>query len=229
MRRLFHTFLLLLVLLPVSAQDVRWQPVSSWPFVYQQFQNAIIYTGPDNKMLRAQANIHVSNRMLWYDSYGKKLQAKEGIVNKVVFPDSIAYYNVKGRLCSVLAEDTVNGKLCRLYVAEMVDKPRYDELVRINRQSTMMIADIAPAFQDLASGVADNEGIRNVEQEPLPMLNKFYMLYNDELFEVNEGNILKHLGSREERNAYRAFTRKAEIMYGSKKSMLTVWSTFFVK
>lgn len=61
------------------------------------------------------------------------------------------------------------------------------------------------------------------------MVNKFYMLYNDETFEVTEGNILKHLGSKEERNAYRAFTRKAEVLYGSKTSMMTVWNTFFVK
>lgn len=229
MNRHFFLFVLLAVFVQTFAQDSRWQPISSWPFVYQQFQNAVVYSGPNNQVLKVKGNIHVASRALWYESYGKKLQAKEGTVNRVVFPDSISYYNVNGKLYSVLAEDTINGKLCRLYVAEIVDKPRYDELVRINRQSAMMITDIAPALQDFASGVADNEGMRDVEKEPLPMLNKFYMLYDGDLFEVNEGNILKHLGSREERNAYRAFTRKAEIMYGSKKSMLTVWNTFFVK
>lgn len=229
MNKLCYTFLLLTTVMQVLAQESNWQPVSSWPFVYQQFQDAVIYSGTNNKVLKVKANIHVANCMLWYESYGKKLQAKEGTVNKVIFPDSISYYNVNGKLCSVLAEDTINGKLCRLYVAEIVDKPRYNELVRMNRQSAMMITDIAPALQDFASEIADNEGMRDVEKEPLPMLNKFYMLYNDELFEMNEGNILKHLSSREERNTYRAFTRKAEIMYGSKKSMLTVWNTFFVK
>ena len=102
-------------------------------------------------------------------------------------------------------------------------------MVRTNRQGTMNMLDLAPALANLASGVADNEGVRNVEQEPLPITNKFYMLYNDETFEATESNILKHLTTRQERNTYRGFTRSAEIMYGSKQSMLTVWKTFFVK
>ncbi len=176
------------------------------------------------------ANIHVGASTLWYESFGKRLQAKQDVVSKVVFADSMqTYYNVQGRLCRVLSEDIIDGKVCRLYVAEVLDRPRFEESVRINRQSDMLMTGVIAGMENIASGVADNEGMRNVDKEPLPMVNKFYMLYNDETFEVTEGNILKHLGSKEERNAYRAFTRKAEVLYGSKRSMMTVWNTFFVK
>lgn len=229
MKRLVYTLLMVALTVVTNAQNADWQPVSTWPFTFEQFQKAVIYTSPANMIVKANANVHVAGSTLWYESNGKKLEAKQGTVNKVVFPDSTVYYNVFNKLCRVLSEDTINGKVCRLYMAEIVDKPLYEEMVRTNRQSTMMMLDFAPGLADLASSVADNEGVRNVEQEPLPMCNKFYMLYNDEIFEVTESNILKHLATKQERNTYRGFTRSAEILYGSKQSILNVWKTFFVK
>lgn len=213
----------------IHAQSSDWRPISTWPFTYEHFQNAVIYSGPTNMKIKACANIHIGNSTLWYESNGKRLEAKQGTVNKVTFSDSITYYTVFNKLCRIVSEDTINGKLCRLYSSEQLDKQQYEEMVRTNRQGTMNMLDLAPALANLASGVADNEGVRNVEQEPLPITNKFYMLYNDETFEATESNILKHLTTRQERNTYRGFTRSAEIMYGSKQSMLTVWKTFFVK
>lgn len=229
MRKTLSTLLLLLVSLMTMAEEPQWQPTASWPFAYEKFQSALIYT--DKQSLKAMANIHVGTSTLWYESFGKRLQAKSDVVEKVVFADSTqtTYYNVLGRMCHVLSEDVINGKVSRLYVAEVLDRPRFEESVRVNRQSDMLMTGVIAGMENIASGVADNEGMRNVDKEPLPMVNKFYMLYNDETFEVTEGNILKHLGSKEERNAYRAFTRKAEVLYGSKTSMMTVWNTFFVK
>lgn len=221
--------LLVLSVTSVLAQQSDWHPVSVWPFVYEQFQNAVIYTGPANKIVKAKSNIHVANGTLWYESNGKKLEAKSENVNKVVFPDSVAYYTVSNMLCSVLSEDSINGKLCRLYVAELLDKSQFQEMTRINNQSMMTILDLSPALTDIANDVANNEGMRNMDREPLPMRNKFFMLYDGETFEATESNILKRLATKQERNAYRGFTRSAEILYGSKSSMLTVWKTFFVK
>lgn len=228
MKRITYALLMLFMSVAAMAQE-GWQPVSTWPFVYEQFQKATIYIGDGKQKIQASANIHVGKSTLWYESKGKRLQANPNTINKVVFADGTQYYSVEGKICQVLSEDTINGKVGRLYWAHQVDKQRFDEQVRINRQSSMMVTDISPVLQSVASGVADNEGVRNIDEEPLPMQNKFYMLYDGELFEVNEGNILKHLGSREERNAYRAFTRKAEVIYGNVRSVQTVWNTFFVK
>ncbi|MDO4172659.1 MAG: hypothetical protein Q4E63_03235 [Prevotellaceae bacterium] len=227
MKNIVCTLLMTMASLYVQAQQSEWYPIATWPFVYELFQDATIYSGINK--IKAKANIHVGKMSLWYESHGKRLEAKQGTVNKVTFSNGMTYYNINNKLCSVISEDTINGKLCRLYMAEQLDKPQYDEMVRINRQSTMNMLDFSPALTTIATGVADNEGIRDVEQEPLPLQNKFYMLYNDETFEVNESNILKQMHSREERNAYRAFVRSAEIIYSSKKSILTVWKTFFVK
>lgn len=229
MKRLVYTLLLTLMATLANAQTSEWQPMSTWPFIYEKFQKATAYCGPDNTIVRVKANIHIAACTLWYESKGKLLEAKQGTVNKVVFADNSVYYPVSNRLCKVMSEDTINGKVCRLYVAELLNKPLYDELVRTNRQNTMMMLDFVPGMADLASSVSGNESIRDPEQEPLPMTNRFYMLYNDETFDVTEGNVLKHLPTKQERNTYRGYTRSAEVMYDSKKSMLNVWKTFFVK
>lgn len=230
MKKIVYTLFFLFAAVVAEAQDNEWQPISKWPFVYEKFQKlTTIYIGDGKQKLKTSANIHVGNSSLWYESRGKLLQAKADAINKIEFADGSRYYNVEGKICKLISEDSINGKIGRLYWAYQVDKQRFEEIVKANRQSSMMITDISPVLQSVASEVADNEGTHDVEGEPLPMQNKFYMLYNDEVFEVNEGNILKHLGSREERNAYRAFMRKAEVLYGSMRSVKTVWNTFFVK
>lgn len=227
-QKVFSILFLLFITTVVRAQQAEWHPVSVWPFVYEQFQDAVIYTGPMNMIVKAKANIHVANSTLWYESKGKKLEAKAGTVNKVTFSDSVTYYNVSGKLCSVLSEDTINGQVCRLYVAAQLDRVRYEESARISRQNQTML-DCLPAFTDIVNDVANAEGIKDMDLEPLPMRDKFYMLYQGETFEANESNILRHFNTRQERNTYRSFVRSAEILYSSRQSMLTVWKTFFVK
>lgn len=230
MKKLAYTLFLLVMVMTSYAQEVGWQPTGSWPFINEKFQKALIYTGNSKQSLQVMANIHVGNSTLWYESNGKRLQAKAGVVKKVVFSgDNKTYYNIQGRLCRLIGEDVSKGSVSRLYMAEIVDKPRYEESVRINRQSNMLLTGVIAGLESVATGVADNEGMRNVDEEPLPMVNKFYMLYKGDTFDVTEGNILKHLSSKEERNAYRAFTRKAEVLYGNEESVMTVWNTFFTK
>ena len=48
-------------------------------------------------------------------------------------------------------------------------------------------------------------------------------------FRFLEGNVLKHIDSKEERAAYRAYTRKAEIIYSNLSSAKNVYTTFFLK
>lgn len=220
----------MLALMPLMAMaaDNEWHPIASWPFTYQDFNTAIIITSTNQK-LKAKANLHVGSHYLWYEnSAKKKLEAKVGTIQKVVFPGNETYYAIDKKLCKVLREDTINGKVCRLYVSHEVDKAAFDERTKINRQAMQNLDVGIAGIADMYSEIADREGAAMIEEEPLPMRDLFYMLYGGETFLVNETNILKHL-SKEERNAYRSFTRSAEIIYGNESSIINVWLTFFVK
>lgn len=225
MRKLF-TFITLLALVLIPTQvhaDENWRPTPSWPFVFREFQNAVIYTINGQKT-RVAANIHVDRNVLWYESKGKRLAANPDVISKVAFGD-IIFYNINKKLCRVIREDTIQGRVSRLYILEEIDRDKYNEIKAFHSQ-TMSILD-NPFIRDVAATVAETEGVTDIDIQPLPMYNKFFMLYNNETFEATEHNILQHL-SKEERPAYRAYTRSAEVITSNRSSMENVWITFFV-
>ena len=65
--------------------------------------------------------------------------------------------------------------------------------------------------------------------EPLVTKHSYYILKDGETFEARESEILKHLDDKETKKTYRGYTRSAEVLYGSRKSMLNVYKTFFLK
>lgn len=195
--------------------------------MYQDFTDAKIFLNT-MQVVKAKANIHVGNKYVWYESKGKRLEVKKGIVTRVVFDNGDTYYPISDRLCQIICEDTVNGKPSRLYMSHELDRDAFNERARINNQSTMSMMDAPGFLSSVTTGLADREGGNRIDQEPLPMRDKFFILYKDDVFEATEGNILKHL-SKQERPVYLSYTRKAEVLSYSRKSMENVWNTFFTK
>lgn len=209
------------------AQKDDWQPTAQWPLVYANFMPADVYTTA-NKKVFARSNIHVGMHCLWFiNGSGEKLAAKEGTISKVVFRNGDQYYNINEKMCKVLREDTIKGKVCRLYISTELDKDRFNEMARINGQGMMDLGGLTIGLTNLSNEVANQAGASNVDAEPLPVREKFYMLYDGETFEATQRNILNHL-TKEERAAYRAFERSAEIVSGHRRSIENVWITFFV-
>ncbi|MBQ0075493.1 MAG: hypothetical protein KBT34_15035 [Prevotella sp.] len=249
MKKIFYIFCLLAAMVTMSqtanakpddtenkTEEAQWAPSAVWPFVYREFLDATIITKA-SKIVKAKANIHVGNMYVWYESKGQKLEVKRDLVKKVIFPNGDIYYPVLARvvekrvpvmrdkLCRVVREDTINGKIGRLLVSEELDRNRYEELVKANRQAQMGFGD--GLMSSVNSMVSANEILNDVEQNPLPMRDKYYMEYNDEIFEANESEITKRM-EKSERAAYRAYERSAEILAGNRSSMENVWITFFV-
>lgn len=218
--------LLILCMLSASADD-KWQPVPSWPFIYSDFQSAVIKT-VKGKTVNAKANIHIGHHYLWYESKGKNLEAKKGTVKEVIFPNGKHYIAVGDKICLVIKEDTIKGKLHRLLYSEEVDMPRYNDIVRNNKAAESSSTIDFMGLNDLNLDVAVRESSNISEQEPLPIKNVFFIQIGDETFEATESNILQHL-DKEERKVYKAYTRKAEIITSDMNSMLDVFTTFFLR
>ena len=218
--------LFILCMLSASADD-KWQPVPSWPFIYSDFQSAVIKT-VKGTTVNAKANIHIGHHYLWYESKGKNLEAKKGTVKEVIFPNSKHYIAVRDKICLVIKEDTIKGKLHRLLYSEEVDMPRYNDIVRNNKAAESSSTIDFMGLNDLNLDVAVRESSNISEQEPLPIKNVFFIQIGDETFEATESNILQHL-DKEERKVYKAYTRKAEIITSDMNSMLDVFTTFFLR
>lgn len=218
--------LFILCMLSASADD-KWQPVPSWPFIYSDFQSAVIKT-VKGTTVNAKANIHIGHHYLWYESKGKNLEAKKGTVKEVIFPNGKHHIAVGDKICLVIKEDTIKGKLHRLLYSEEVDMPRYNDIVRNNKAAESSSTIDFMGLNDLNLDVAVRESSNISEQEPLPIKNVFFIQIGDETFEATESNILQHL-DKEERKVYKAYTRKAEIITSDMNSMLDVFTTFFLR
>ena len=224
-------FLLLSIAMFCQAQD-KYYPVAVWPFIYENFTDARIFVGENNKVVRAKANIHLRHTTLWFISakdFKTKLEAQPGTINKIIFSNGDTYYNIDNKMCKVVREDTINGDIMRLYKCAQVDIDDFNKKYQMTHMGTVESSVLGAGFADFTASVANNNALTREDMEPLQLLYTFYILKNGKTFEARESEILSHLDDKEERKVYRAYTRSAEILYGSEKSMLNVYKTFFLK
>jgi hypothetical protein len=224
-------FLLLSIAMFCQAQD-KYYPVAVWPFIYENFTDARIFVGQDNKVVRAKANIHLRHTTLWFISakdFKTKLEAQPGTVNKIIFSNGDTYYNIDNKMCKVVREDTINGDIMRLYKCSQVDMDDFNKKYQMTHMGTVESSVLGAGFADFSTSVANINALTREDMEPLQTKNTFYILKDGETFEARESEILSHLKDKEERRVYRGFTRSAEILYGSENSMLNVYKTFFLK
>lgn len=225
--------ILFLLQLPIVAHaDENYHPVAVWPFIYENFENARIFVTPNNKVVKAKANIHLRNTTLWFIS-GRdnktKLEAQPGTINMVIFPNGDTFYNISNRMCQVISEDTINGNVMRLYEATLVDMEDFNKKYQMAHMGTAESSVLGAGFADFTASVANNNALTREDMEPLQTKHVYYILKDGETFEARESEILKHLDDKEERKTYRGYTRSAEVLYGSRRSMLNVYKTFFLK
>lgn len=224
---------LFLLQLPMATHaDDTYRPVAVWPFIYEDFTDARILVGPTNKIVKAKANIHLRNTTLWFIS-GRdnktKLEAQPGTINQVSFPNGDTYYNVANKMCKVISEDTINGKVMRLYEATSVDMEDFNKKYQMAHMGVAESSVLGAGFADFTTSVANNNALTREDMEPLVTKHSYYILKDGETFEARESEILKHLDDKETKKTYRGYTRSAEVLYGSRKSMLNVYKTFFLK
>ena len=233
MKTRFFLITLLILFFPFSghAQN-KYYPVSVWPFIYENFTDARIFVGKDNKVVRAKANIHLRHTTLWFISakdFKTKLEAQPGTVNKIIFSNGDTYYNIENKMCKVVREDTINGDIMRLYKCSSIDMDDFNKKYQMTHMGTVESSVLGAGFADFSASVANNNALTREDMEPLQMIYTFYILKDGKTFEARESEILDHLEDKEERRTYRSFTRSAEVLYGSEKSMLNVYTTFFLK
>lgn len=206
-----------------------WRPTPSWPFIYKDFERCLVHTN-NGKTLNVAGNIHIDSNYLCYkNASGKIMVAKKGTVRDLHFNDGSNYIEHQGKLLKVLSEDTVNNKKCKLLQSFELNRRQYEEDTRNRRAAEgSSMLDIA-GLNDMNLDLSVRESANISEQEPLPTKNIFYIQINDDIFEATESKILKHLTSKEERTAYKAYTRKAEIITGDLQSAINIYTTFFVK
>ncbi|MCH5176278.1 MAG: hypothetical protein J1F40_10370 [Prevotellaceae bacterium] len=213
--------------LPLFAQNNdNWEPIGNWPFINRQFRTATVYTGIFNRSKTVvPCNIHVGKQALWYSQNDTLMEAIPGSVLRVEFPNGDTYIPV-GReqmFGRIVREDSINGKVARVICVRTLNQGELDQRYVDYLNKTQNI------LQGSSLGaIADSEGGKILEEEPLPLTNVFYFQVNGEIFQATQKNILAHI-PQQRRKEYRVYTRSAEVISTNESSMLKVWENFFLK
>ena len=218
---------LILSALPAAAQDNDgWEPVGVWPFINKQFRTATVYTGVFSRTKTVvPCNIHVGKQALWYSQNDTLMEALPGTVIRVEFPNGDTYMPVgsEQQFGRIVREDTIGGTIARVIHVRTLDQKALDQkyLDYLNKTQNILQGS---SF----SALADVEGGKIMEEEPLPLVNIFYYQVRGEIFQATPKNILAHIDPARRRE-YRNFTRSAEIISTNESSMLKVWKEYFLK
>lgn len=213
--------------MPLSAQNNdKWEPTGVWPFINRQFRTATVYTGLFNRTKTVvPCNIHVGKQTLWYSQNDTLMEAFPGSVLRVEFPNGDTYIPVGSEQTfgRIVREDSIGGKVARVICVRALNQRELDQryVDYLNKTQNVLQG-------STLSAIADSEGGKILEEEPLPLTNIFYFQVNSEIFQATPKNILAHI-PQQRRKEYRVYTRAAEVISTNESSMLKVWENFFLK
>lgn len=216
--------------LNIVAEEPDYQPIDEWPFALKEFTKAKVFLTTTKAPVQAKANVHLRNSQLWFISSKDnktKLEAQPGTVKRVEFISGETYVDIEGRLCKIVRLDTINGKPRALYCRQDIDM---EDLNRTAASKNMGALNGSGTFlENFSIDVATTNANMSPNATVLPLINVFFIGVDDEIFRFTEGGVIKHLSSKEERNAYRSYQRSAEIIYRNESSAMNVYTTFFLK
>ena len=226
-KRLTAIILLMAVIITASAQS-DWQPKREWPFLYKNFRRATVVTGIFKQTETVSpCNIHVGKGMLWFSKDNQTLmEAIPDNIRKVVFDNGDVYMPVNDRFGKVLYDGELQGKPARVLLIQKVDQTGIDQqnLDYINKTQNVLQGAGGTYFSHLADA---NSG-EKPEDMDVPLTKEFYFYFKGDLFLATTKNILDHIDPSRKKE-YKTYTRSAEVLSTSEKSMLQVWNDFFVK
>ncbi|MCH5177244.1 MAG: hypothetical protein J1F25_04395 [Prevotellaceae bacterium] len=203
--------------------DADWIPTGEWPFLNRRFQQAEVVTGFFNKKTTVvPCNIHIGNQTLWFMQADTLLEAIPTSISTVKFSNGDVYMPIGTNAFGCIVHEDSVGKVVRV---RLIDKKRFDEKARdVSQMGSFTLS--SEAFGTLGLNlISSYEG--NPDEQPLPVIDTFFFVYNLEIFEVTDKNVLAHIPA-ERRREYKNFTRSAEILSHNQSSIMKIWQTFFV-
>jgi len=199
-----------------------WRPTGNWPFANKRFEVATVYSGFFTpKKTIVPCNIHVGNQTLWYAQNDTLMEAIPGSILRVEFPDSSVYVPVNNEKFGKIIHQDEGGRVIKV---EEVDYKTLNKDAA-QRNLNAFTLDGAGAFSTFTIDMIGSYE-SNPEDLPLPLHNDFYFVVGKEIFQVTEGNIIKHIPADKKKD-FRAFLRSAEIIMQNESSIMKIWNRYF--
>lgn len=201
---------------PVLGQE--WVPTEEFPLLFRRMETATIHYGlfQDHEKV-APCNISVGDdkktqTLVYINDSTTLMETDPANVNFVDFPDGRYVPVEQNYFGKIIIEDSV-GK-----VIMVRDLDRY-KLTEATRSTLSQSSRINMEYMRWY--------VPSESDSQLPMLTKFYFVYRGNTFEVTDKNILANINQKR-RKEYLAYTRAAELISTSERSIRQLWADFFV-
>jgi hypothetical protein len=154
--------------------------------LYPQFKPAVIKLTDGRTITNSLTNVFLKNSSLLYMHNTYTMEANMDNIVKVDFDDR-SFVNIKNQLATVV--DTVGSNV--LYRIDYLDIDAYKTNLKNNMQlSNFSVTDFVNV---------DAVDLSNEEDRKLPLVHKYYMLYNGKLVFVHERDIQRELNKEQKR------------------------------
>lgn len=201
---------------PVLGQE--WVPTEEFPLLFRRMETATIHYGlfQDHEKV-APCNISVGDdkktqTLVYINDSTTLMETDPANVNFVDFPDGRYVPVEQNYFGKIIIEDSV-GK-----VIMVRDLDRY-KLTEATRSTLSQSSRINMEYMRWY--------VPSESDSQLPMLTKFYFVFRGNTFEVTDKNILANINQKR-RKEYLAYTRAAELISTSERSIRQLWADFFV-
>lgn len=225
-RKFLFSILLVFVSIALFAQNKKateWIPTGEWPFVNQKFKVGTIFAGVIRpSKTQVPCNIHIGSQAVLYAKSDTLMQALPGTVFRIEFPDE-TYIAINGLSFGKIVHEDSIGKVVRVRELDKVEmENRKKDASNLGAFNLMANGDFTGMNIDLSGQYNPHP-----EENPLPIKDSYYYIFNGEVFPATEKNILSRI-DQSRRKEYRAYTRSAEVISSSEKSMVKQWIDFFL-
>ena len=173
--KLLITILALAATLTATAEDR-----ITMATLYPEFKPSVIYLNDGRKLKQSLTNVFLKNSSLLYLKGSYTMEANMDNIVRVEFDDK--QFEVVEKQLAVIV-DSVKGNI--VYRVDYLDMEAYQERLKNN----INITNISLGEQ-ISTTTLD---INNEEDYKLPLVHKYYMLYNGELFLLHEREIMRRL------------------------------------
>ncbi len=227
MKKITFSLLFLLGSLFLRAQNpdadaLPYEPMDSWPYMYEQFESGKVRTTNGALLTYASLNICIADGKLHYIEAGKIMQANMSQIFTALLGENDVYVNAGGKMYRVIVE-TDEGSILELTSVDVDELSKVDIGYGVSSSTASRTnTSLAGLGMETLDGVnMVNMTITNAEQKKnsgnvLPLKKTLYLYVSGKVIPANKREIQQLV----DKDTAKAFFKANKIKWNKAESLL---------
>lgn len=203
-----------------------YEPMDSWPYVYEQFESGNVRTTKGALLTYASLNICIADGKLHYIEAGKIMQANMMQIFTALVGDNDVYVNVGGKMYRVLVE-TDDGSILKMTSVDVDELSKVDIGYGVSSSTASRTnTSLSGLGMETLDGVnMVNMTITSAEQKKntgkiLPLKETLYLYVSGKLVPANKHEVQQLV----DKDTAKAFFKANKIKWNKAESLLPLLS-----